>query len=90
MKRYAAKRDTTEREILRALAAVGADYLLLDAFDVLCLYRGQVYMLECKTPQSKKGTVRKTKSQRDLTARGWPVYYVTSGESALQAIGAQR
>ena len=90
MKRYAAKRDTTEREILRALAAVGADYLLLDAFDVLCLYRGQVYMLECKTPQSKKGTVRKTKSQRDLTARGWPVYYVSDAQMALQAIGAQR
>ena len=90
MKRYAAKRDETEPDILRALAAVGADYLLLDVVDVLCLYRGQVYMLECKTPQSKKGSVRKTKSQIDLTARGWPVYYVTSGESALQAIGAQR
>jgi hypothetical protein len=90
LKRYAAKRDQSEKAILQALKQVGADYLLLDAVDVLVLYRGDVFMLECKTPTSKRGTVRKTRSQVDLSARGWPIFYVTTGEQALRAIGAMK
>jgi hypothetical protein len=84
--RYAAKRDQSEHGILQALAKVGADYILLDAFDVLVLYRGSVHLLECKTP--KKG--RKTVSQKELVSRGWPLHFVQTPEQALQAIGAMK
>jgi Holliday junction resolvase len=54
LKRYATRRDKTEPAILQALASVGAKYLLLDAVDVLALYKGRVYLLECKTPKSNR------------------------------------
>jgi hypothetical protein len=82
LKRYAAKRDQSERDILKALSAVGADYLLLDAVDVLVWYRGNLHLLECKT-----GKGRQTKSQQDLVRRGWPLRFVNSPEQALEAIG---
>jgi hypothetical protein len=84
VKRYNARRDKNEPEILRALSAAGADYILLDPFDVLVLYRGRIVMLECKVP--KKG--RKTVNQQILVDRGWPVHFVTTAEAALAAIGA--
>ena len=84
--RYAAKRDQSEKSILQALAIVGADYILLDAFDVLVWYQGRIVLLECKTP--KKG--RKTVSQKNLVERGWPLHFVTTPEQALKAIGAMK
>ena len=89
LKRYAVRRDKTEGPILAALKAVGAEYLLLDAIDVLVLFRGRLTLLECKSTRSKKQTMReKTASQRDLVARGWPLHFVTTPEQALLAIGA--
>jgi hypothetical protein len=84
LKRYATKRDQSEPEILRAISAIGADYILLDAFDVLVLFRGAVFLLECKTP--KKG--RQTVNQKELVRRGWPLHFVTTPEQALTVIGA--
>ncbi len=83
LKRYATRRDATEPEILRALSKVGAEYILLDAFDVLVLFRGQVFMIDCKT---KKG--RPTRNQDVLVTRGWPLRYAVTAEDALRAIGA--
>lgn len=85
LKRYATKRDKTEPEILRALHRAGADYILLDAFDVLVLFRGTVTMLDCK---SKGGRV--TRNQEILVERGWPLKFAKTPEEALQAIGAVR
>lgn len=84
LKRYATKRDQSESGILRAISRVGADYILMDAFDVLVLFRGDVFLLECKTP--KKG--RQTVNQKELVRRGWPLKFVTTPEQALHAIGA--
>jgi len=84
VKRYGAKRDRSEADILAALVKVGADYLLLDAFDVLVWHRGHLTMLEVKTP--KIG--RTTSSQKDLVQRGWPLRFVNTPEQALAAIGA--
>ena len=86
LNRYATRRDESEPEILRALQRVGADYLLLDAFDVLVLFRGSLVMLDCKTP--KIGRI--TKRQKTLVDRGWPVRFVKTADEALQAIGAMR
>lgn len=83
LRRYAAKRDHSERSILDALNQVGADYLLLDAIDVLVFYRGNVFLLEVKT-----GKGRKTRSQQELVEKGWPLHFVSTPEQALQIIGA--
>ena len=89
LKRYATRRDTSEAAILQALTQVGAEYILLDAFDVLVWFRGRITLLECKSTRGKKQTMRaKTESQEQLVARGWPLQFVTTPEMALQAIGA--
>jgi predicted deacetylase len=83
--RYAAKRDATEVDIVKALRQVGADVLLLGAFDLLVLFRGSLFMLDAKSR-----TGRPTASQRRLSQRGWPLHYVRTPEDALQVIGVQR
>jgi len=81
--RYNPRRDRTEPAILQALHRVGARYLTCDPFDVLVLFRGAVFMLECKT---EKG--RPTRTQELLLAEGWPVVVVRTPAEALRAIGA--
>jgi hypothetical protein len=76
------RRDATEKAILRTLRQVGADYVLLDPFDVLVLFRGRLFMLDCKTAEGR-ATVR----QRDLVARGWPLRFVVTEEETLKALG---
>lgn len=83
LKRFATRRDRVEPEILRAIARVGADYLLLDAFDVLVLFRGGLTMLDCKS-----ATGRPTRNQAVLVQRGWPLKFVRTPGEALAAIGA--
>ena len=83
LKRFATRRDATEPAILRALAKVGAEYLLLDPFDVLVLFRGALTMLDCKTTKGKP-----TRNQTVLVERGWPLRFVTTPVAALEAIGA--
>lgn len=85
LNRWSTRRDASEPEILRALATVGADYILLDAFDVLALFRGQVFLLDCKTAKG-----RRTRNQTVLVERGWPLKFVRTPEEALRAIGALR
>lgn len=82
-KRYATKRDSTESAILRALGAVGAKFILLDAFDVLVLFRGHLTMLDCKSPKG-----RPTRNQEVMVQEGWPLVYVKTPDEALRAIGA--
>lgn len=77
------RRDRTEPEILRALHKAGADYILLDTFDVLVLFRSGVYLLDCKTAKGKP-----TRGQQLLIDRGWPLKFVRTPDEALSAIGA--
>jgi hypothetical protein len=89
LKRYSTRRDKTEPEILRAISKAGADYILLDPIDVLVLYRGRIFLLECKSTRGKKATMcPKTENQEILVKRGWPLLFVSSAEQALAAIGA--
>jgi hypothetical protein len=76
------KRDATEQAILRVLRQVGADYILLDPFDVLVLFRGRLVMLDCKTIEG-----RPTDRQKDLVKRGWPLRFVITEEDTLTALG---
>src|SRR3990167_2007282 len=83
LKRWNAKRDQNEVAIVRALWKAGAAVLRLDAFDMLVLYRGHLFMLDAKMPKG-----RPTEAQAALLACGWPLRYVRDEMSALRAIGA--
>jgi hypothetical protein len=84
--RRAAKRDSTEKQIVEALRQAGADVLLLDKFDLLVRTRsGALVMLDCKSPKG-----RATASQVALIQSGWPLRFVETPEAALRAIGAIR
>ena len=82
LNRFATRRDATEPAILRTLAQVGADYILLDAFDVLVHFRGALFMLDCKTARG-----RPTRSQARLVRRGWPLRFVTTPADVLTVLG---
>ena len=60
MRRYAARRDANEGEIVRALEKVGASVLRLHDIDLLVGFRGRNYLLEVKDG-------RKSPSNRPLT-----------------------
>jgi hypothetical protein len=81
--RRAAKRDLTEPAIVAALEKAGARVLRLDVFDLLVLFRGQMFMLDAKT-----GKGRATFTQEALVKLGWPLRYVRTEIEALKAIGA--
>lgn len=82
LKRWNARRDSTEPDILEALRRVGAEVIRLDAFDLLVLHRGRLHMLDCK---SEGGKV--TAGQRRLLARGWPLKFAETPDEALKVIG---
>lgn len=86
--RRAAKRDTTEIEIVAALRKVGALVLIEDTFDLLVWYHNDLFMLDAKTPHGKKRTFTKQASQERLIRDGWPLVFVRDAEEALRAIGA--
>ncbi len=88
LNRYNARRDATEPPIREALIAVGADYIALDKFDLLVLFRGKLTMLDCKVGHGKKGTMKRTDNQQDLLDRGFPLKFARTPEEALKAIGA--
>ena len=87
MKRYAARRDANEGEIVRALEKAGCDVVRLDFCDLLVGRRGRNYLLEVKDG-------RKAPSKRPLTPQqvklrwGWRGHYrvVTSTEEAIEAV----
>lgn len=85
LKRYAARRDSTEKPIVLALRQIGAKVIHLDKFDLLVLYKNQLFMFDAKVPKG-----RKTDSQERLRAEGWPLTYVESIDGALEALGVKR
>ena len=84
IKRWAAKRDASDREIVQALKQVGAKVLRGEAVDLLVLFRSRLYLLECKV----KLNSRRTATQQQLVKDGWPIVFVVDPPHALQAIGA--
>ena len=83
LKRYGAKRDLNELEIVRGLQQIGCRVLRLDPVDLLCLYRGGLWLIEVKTPTSR---TRRTQQQKTLTEEGWPIHYVTSLPEAIAVV----
>ncbi len=85
IKRWNAKRDSNELAIVKALKQAGASVARISETgmpDLICWYRGSIFLLEVKTA---KGRARLAQIQR--SAEGWPVVTVRTEEAALAAIG---
>ena len=79
--RRAARVDATAKDLVKAAKQMGADYLPLNSVvDGLLLYRSRVLVVDWK---SKGGTL--TEDQARLSARGWPIHYISTVEQ-LQAV----
>ncbi len=85
-----AKRDQSEPEIVRLLELVGARVWRLNKpFDLLCGFRGRLYLLEVKSGKGKL-TKEQLRDYDLCTADGLPVAIVKTAGDALRAIGAVR
>jgi hypothetical protein len=88
MPRYAAKVDTTHIEIREALRALPGWHVIDTSkcggfVDLVARRRGNLFLIECKTPQSKAGRIEKTPGQQKLEDAGWTIHYLASVEQAL-------
>ena len=87
LRRYAAKRDSNEREIIDALVAAGASVQQLSlkgAPDLLVGFRGETYLMEVKTAKGKL-----TPDEQDwLNAWQGQATVVRTIEDAFVVIGA--
>lgn len=88
MPRYAAKVDQTHASIRDALRKLGwhvIDTSKCGGFvDLVARHRDQVFLIECKTPQSKAGRIEKTVGQQRIEDAGWTIHYLASVEQAIQ------
>lgn len=90
MPKYAARRDSTEADIVRGLEACGWDCVYLssgDLPDLLVRQRstGRLALLEVESGHYKR---RRKQSQKDMLER-WGVPIVTTLDEALRALGAK-
>lgn len=99
--KYAKRRDAVERLIIDALHAIGATVVQLDLTDgpdLLCGYRGENFLLECKSVPGKPGIgmkrtasgLKQNQEQWMLKWRGMRPSVVTCVDEALRAIGARQ
>lgn len=90
IKRWATRKDSTQRDIIAALEAVNCEVWVIERpCDLLTLFRGRWLPMECKTP-NRNGKVRKRNDQAEqtelITRTQIPV--ITTPMEALRAIGA--
>ena len=83
LRRVNPKRDANELAIVEALRKIGAQVERLDMCDLLILYDERLYLLEVKTPSSRR---RLTDRQRRLLSEGWPMKIVTTVSEAISAV----
>ena len=89
MRRWGAKRDEAEAEIVAALRRVGAYVALVSQAglpDLFVLFRGRWYALEVKTGKGKS-QAHQMSQRRFLELTGTPI--VRTPYEALKAIGAE-
>lgn len=87
MRRYAAKRDSNEKQIIEALEGVGASVTQISAKgvpDLLVGYQGATYLMETK---NKYGKLTPDQVAFMDTWRGSPVLIVKTVKQALEALG---
>ena len=89
-RRYAARRDANEVEIVRALEAIGCSVLRVDAVDLIVGRAGVNYLIECKDGRKSAGNRPLTPAQKKLRAE-WRGQYavVTSVDEALAVVAGR-
>ena len=90
MRRWAARRDANEGEIVEALRRAGCSVIRLHAVDLLVGRRGQNWLMEVKDGNKPPSARKLTPTQRALR-NGWRGQYtvVTSAEEALELVNRQ-
>jgi hypothetical protein len=82
--RYKAKRDASEPAIVKALEGMGVFVWRLDTpVDLLCIYRGRVFLCEVKSPG--KNAKRRQESQ-ELIARQTELHILYTANDAIDMI----
>ncbi len=80
--RRAARIDNTAKDLVKAAKQLGADYLPINAvIDGILHHKGRIHLVDWKSPG---GTL--TDDQAKLTARGWPVRYISSVDQLQQLL----
>lgn len=80
------RRDANEPDIVDGLTRAGAQVERLHKpCDLICRYRGQVFLLEVDNPMSK---YRKREATQTAFLKAWNVPLVRTAYEALKAIGA--
>jgi hypothetical protein len=76
--RHKNRRDTNEGVIVATLQANGVQVYPMDQpCDLLCLFRGEVHLVEVKAPKGKL-----TDAQEEFLNDGWPLTILRSVEDA--------
>ena len=86
--RRAAKIDNTATALIAEAKAYGAFYLPINGtVDGALFFRGQVHIVDWKTPKGKKQpTVKLTDRQAKLLAEGWPIWIVGNSEQLREVL----
>jgi hypothetical protein len=86
--RFKAKRDASEKAIVKALECMGVFVWRLDTpVDLLCIYRREVFLVEIKTPG--KNAKRKQANQ-ELIAQHCNLFIFETPEDAIATMKAVR
>lgn len=83
--------DGNHSEMIDGLRAVGAKVADLSRMgggvpDLLVAFRGRIFLMEVKNPQSAYGRRGLSRKQRAFADQGWPVNVVTSVDEAVSLI----
>lgn len=88
IKRWSAKRDANEPDIVKALRATGTRVWLLPwTMDLLCLTANRFWILEVKMP---KGALRESQVEFIDQTTGAPVFVASSVDLALNCADLMR
>ena len=90
IRRYAARRDANEGEIVKALEAIGCSVLRLDAVDLIVGRAGVNYLLECKDGRKSAGNRPLTPAQKKLRSEWRGQYAVVLSADEAVAVGTRR
>lgn len=89
--RKRASKDDNHDTVALAFQRVGAAVIHTHMFgqgfpDMLVCFRGRVYMIEVKNPQSVYGRKGLNELQQRLRNEGWPLCVVRTEDDAMQLI----
>ena len=89
MKPIIQKRDSNEKDIIRALRAAGVFVWKLDRIDLLTAWGGRIEMMEIKNldGRGKRFTPAEIEIREELAARGVEIHVICDIDDALNVYG---